>query len=111
MLAARENMHGGRKGQPMNSNIAVTRIMPSTNGGPVKAYADVRLDSEVGSLHIRGCSVIESDGKPAWVGLPQRAGKNGKKYFPVIEAEGALRELIVSAILDAYSEMKERLAS
>ena len=95
----------------MKFNIVVTKITPSPSGGSARVFADVRLDSEAGSLEIHGFSVIESDGKPAWVGFPQKPGKNGKKYFPVIEAVGVLKELIVNAILDAYVGMNQQLAS
>lgn len=90
----------------MKFDITVPKITPSANGCAVKAYADVRLDSEAGSVVLHGCSVIDSDGKPPWVGFPQKPGKNANKYFPVIEIEGDLKGLIVKAILDAYTAMK-----
>ncbi len=81
-------------------------VKPSTGTGAVKAWADVRVELDPGNLQLNGFSVVEKDGKSPWVGFPQKQGSNGKKYFPVVEAEGKLRELIINAILDAYKEMK-----
>lgn len=87
-------------------NISVVNLKPSTSTPKVQAYADVRLDWDVGSFKILGLSVVKTEGKSLWVAFPQRTGKNGKKYFPVVEAEGKLKELISNAVLDAYESSK-----
>lgn len=86
--------------------ISVINLRPSNSTSAVRAYADIRLNSDAGSVKILGFSVVESEGKPPWVAFPQKPGKNGKKFFPVVEAEGKLKELIAHAVLDAYKESK-----
>lgn len=90
----------------MAFDIAVINFRPSNSTSSVRAYADVRLSSDIGSIKISGLSVIETDGKSPWVAFPQKPGKNGKKYFPVVEAESKLKELIINAVLDAYNASK-----
>jgi hypothetical protein len=45
----------------------------------------------VGALKINGISVIQVERKQPFVALPKKPGENGKKYFPVNEAEGKLK--------------------
>lgn len=84
-------------------NIFVEIRIP-TKVGPVKAYADIRISLPDGILELNGFSVIVQDGKPAWVGFPAKAGNVNGKFFPVVNADGNLRERITTAILDAYRD-------
>ena len=79
-------------------------IRPATRPGPVKAYADLRIKLQTGELVLHGFSIIEKDGKPPWIGFPQKQGNRAGKYFPVVEAEGKVREMIVETILKAYEQ-------
>jgi DNA-binding cell septation regulator SpoVG len=90
----------------MSFGISVVNVRPSNSTSAVQAYVDIRLNFDVGTFKVSGLSVIEKDGKPPWVAFPQKPGKNGNKYFPVVEAEGRLKELIASAVLDAYVKSK-----
>jgi DNA-binding cell septation regulator SpoVG len=90
----------------MTFDISVVNLRPSSSTSSVRAYADVRLSSDVGVLRINGISVIQVEGKQPFVALPQKPGKNGKKYFPVNEAEGKLKGLIADAVLDAFQNSK-----
>ena len=74
--------------------------------GAVKARADVRFEMLGGSLVLRSFSVIEQNGKPPWVGFPQKQGKTPGKYFPIVEADGELRKAIIQEILDIYEGSK-----
>ena len=86
-------------------DIRVLNVRPAGDGsGPVRAYVDVELENGVGKIRVFGCSAIHQDGKPAWVGFPKKPGKTKGKYFPVVELEGKVRELVVAAILDAVHE-------
>ena len=91
----------------MKFDVAVTRFQPSAKPGAVLAHADIRLDSEAGSLSINGFSIVQANGKPVWVGFPQKQGRNANKYFPVVIAEGPLKEMIVNRILDEYQKHKQ----
>ena len=91
----------------MPFDIVVTGVQLATTEGPVKARVDIRIDLDPGSIRIFGFSVIQSSGKPAWVGFPQKSGKNGKKYFPVLDFEGRLKELVTNAILDAFEQLRK----
>jgi len=74
--------------------------------GAVKAYADVTLQTESGELILVGFSVIEKNGKPPWIGSPQRAGKIPGKYFPIVIATDEVQEQIVAQILEAYQSWR-----
>ena len=87
-------------------DISIINLRPSNSTSSVRAYADVRLSSDAGSVKILGLSIVETGGKAPWVAFPQKPGKNAKKYFPVVEAEGKLKELIINAVLDAYGSSK-----
>ncbi len=76
--------------------------------GKVKAYADVVCESPDGLIKLHGLSVIQVDGKPVFVGFPSKPGNTPGKYFPVVEAEGAIREEICRAVLDAYRAWSEQ---
>ena len=91
----------------MNSEDISVEIHLTPNSGAVKARADVRIDFSGSALAIYGSAVIEKDGKPPWVGLPQKQGKIPGKYFPVVEADGEVREQLSKAILDAYRKARE----
>jgi hypothetical protein len=56
-------------------------------------------------LTVFGFSVVQQDGKAPWVSFPQKPGTKHGKWFPVFEAEGELRRLIIAAVLDAYTAM------
>ena len=90
----------------MSFGISVVNVRPLDSSSAVQAYVDIRLNFDVGTFKVSGLSVIEKDGKPPWVAFPQKPGKNGKKYFPIIEAEGKLKELIINAVLDTYNASK-----
>ena len=96
----------GKEVRAMTFEISVINLRPSSSTSSVRAYADVRLNSDAGSVKILGLSIVETAGKSPWVAFPQKPGKNAKKYFPVVEAEGKLKELIVNAVLDAYGSSK-----
>lgn len=90
----------------MTFDVSVVNLRPSNSTSSVRAYVDIRLSSDVGALRINGISVVQAEGKQPFVALPQKPGKNGKKYFPVNEAEGKLKKLIADAVLDAYQTSK-----
>lgn len=91
----------------MMFDISITNLRPSNSTSSVRAYADARLSSDAGSLNILGLSIVETEGKPPWVAFPQKPGKNGKKFWPIVEAEGKLKGLIADAVLDAYERSKD----
>jgi hypothetical protein len=88
------------------NEIKVTSIRAANHGGSVRAYADVFLGTGLGSLTIFGLSVVQQNGRPPWIGFPQKPGKTAGKYFPVIDVDGQLRETIIGAVLDAFNELK-----
>ncbi len=86
----------------MSNNAISVQIRPTPKPGKVKAYADVTLRSPDGEIRIYGCAVVQSDGKPPFVGFPSRPGNIPGKYFPVIELEGAISGSVARAVLDAF---------
>jgi len=87
-------------------NVNGFRVDIRTNSKPsaVKAYADVQILFEGGTLSVFGLSVIEKDGKAPWVAFPSRPGNVPGKYFPVVEAEGDVRKKICDLVLAKYRE-------
>ena len=73
--------------------------------GKIKAFADVLVRFSDGTIKLIGCSVIQVDGKPPFVGLPSKSGNTPGKFFPVVEVEGAIRVELFKAVLDAYANM------
>jgi DNA-binding cell septation regulator SpoVG len=90
----------------MSSDGISVEIKLTDGSGAVKARAEVRIDLDEGTLLLLGFTVIEKNGKPPWVGFPSKAGKIPGKYFPMMEADGEIREMIVRAILEAYQTVK-----
>ena len=89
----------------LNRQIAVD-IRIAENPGSVKAYADIRLSFSDGELQLIGFAIIEHPGKDLYVAFPQNRGRN--RYFPVVAADGDLRNEIISEILRAYKDERER---
>lgn len=84
-------------------NISVeVEIRWTTKPGNVKAHADINLELPEGNLLIHGLSVIEQPGKAPWVGFPANRGNTPGKYWPIVEADGSLKNEIVRAVLEAY---------
>jgi hypothetical protein len=92
--------------------ITISAEIQLTDGSrPVKAHADVRFEFSGGSLTNYGFAVIEKDGKPPWVGFPQKQGKIPGKYFSIVDADGEVRKRICEIILEAYQKAKEQRAA
>ena len=90
-----------------NSNLKINvTLRAASKPGAVKAYADVRVFSPL-SFKVSGVSVVHHDPqKPAWVSYPQRAGKDGKKYFATFEPYGVLDETIRADVLREFERMR-----
>ncbi len=86
----------------MNSDSISVQIRPTPKAGKVKAYADVTLRIPDGDIRIYGCAIVQSDGKPPFVGFPSRPGNIPGKYFPVIELDGDVSGSVARAVLEAY---------
>ena len=88
----------------MNMNSFRVDIRLNSKSPSVKAYADLHIEFPGGSFTVFGLSVIEKDGKPAWVAFPSRPGNIPGKYFPVVEADGDVRRQIADLVLEKYRE-------
>lgn len=87
-------------------NLQITSISVeirlSNRPGPVKAYADIQIQTGEGVLHEKGYAVIQKDGASPFIGFPSRPGNTSGKFFPIVDAEGDIRKEILNAILTAY---------
>lgn len=90
----------------MNSENISVEIHLHPDAPSLKAHADVRIELPDGSLTLYGFSIIEKDGKAAWVGFPSKEGRTRGKYFAVAEADGELRKKIVNAILEEFEAVR-----
>lgn len=90
-----------------NSNLRITvTIRAASKPGSVMAHADVRVEFSSSSLELFGVSIVQHDpAKPAWVSYPQRAGKDAKKYFPIVKITGTLHDMICEAVLTEWGRM------
>jgi DNA-binding cell septation regulator SpoVG len=82
-------------------------IRMSNRPGAVKAYADVVIQTDGGTLQERGYAVIQKDRSTPFVGFPSRPGNTPGKFFPIIEAEGDIRKEIIDVILTAYRQAEQ----
>lgn len=89
-------------------DIQVINLRKANGSGSVRAYCDIRIETGLGSETIYGFSVVRQDGKDPWVSFPQKPGKTPRKWFPIYEADGTLKELIIAAVLDAFSQMPDK---
>jgi DNA-binding cell septation regulator SpoVG len=87
------------------NNFVVDIQLTSTQGSR-RAWAIVSIALPGGSLKLSGFSVVEQDGKPAWVGFPSKQTRSGGRYFPVVEAGGELQKRITEAVIEAYKKAK-----
>ena len=80
-------------------SLAVIRAKP-----PLRALADVALESSEGDITIRRCAVFEKEGQPPWASLPRlQVEKNGKKQFvPLIELSRDFKKRVLEAVLAEY---------
>jgi len=89
-----------------NSSLKINVALRSpSRPGATQAYADVTVEFGSSKLEISGMSIVRHDPeKPAWVSYPQRAGKSGKKFYPVVRVFGALHEKISRAVLAEFRQ-------
>lgn len=76
----------------------------SKPGSSVRAFADVSLHMPEGSITVNGFSIIAKDGKAPFVGFPSKPGTVQGKFFPVVDLQGEIRNLICEAVIDAYEK-------
>lgn len=74
--------------------------------GAIKAYADVSLNFPDSKLNLIGFAIVAQPGKSLWVAFPQNHGQN--RYFPVVDAKGRIRDLIIKDVLSAYEKWDGR---
>jgi DNA-binding cell septation regulator SpoVG len=77
-------------------------IRLSNKPGAVKAYADIRIQTDGGRLQEKGYAVIQKDGGAPFIGFPSRPGNTPGKFFPIVDAEGDIRSAIIDAIMATY---------
>ena len=79
------------------NQVEVTDIRKATGDGNLKAFANVKIAE---MLTIKGVKVFK--GKSGlFVGMPSKAGKDGK-WFEMVTPEEALKREIESKVLESY---------
>lgn len=84
--------------------VTILNLTHPNKAGNLKAFVDVQVGS---TLTIFGCRVIQQPGQRAWVSPPQRewtTPDGTKKFSPVIEWRGPLKDAVERTILDAYGK-------
>jgi DNA-binding cell septation regulator SpoVG len=101
---------GSQKEDTISMEImgVTVEIRFSARPGSLRAYADVQIQTSNGILLKRGYAVIQKEGNPPFVGFPSRQGKIPGKFFPIVEAEGDIRMMIIDAILAAYGKASKQ---
>lgn len=86
-------------------SVEVLRIAPVHNRGNLQAFADVRVETPLGTFIFRRCRVIQQPGQRAYVSLPQEewTGRDGKRgYTTLVTPPDTISEAIQEAILEAW---------
>ena len=93
-------------------NIQITNILAeirlNNRPGPVKAYADLQIQTTEGTLYEKGYAVIQKEGGSPFIGFPCRQGNTPGKFFPIIDAEGDIRKGIFEAIMAAFRKISKQ---
>jgi hypothetical protein len=90
-----------------NPNLRITvTLRAASKPGSIKAHADIVIETGSSKIEVSGLSIIKHDPeKPAWVSYPQRPGKDGKKWFPIVGVTGVLHGKICGAVLREWERM------
>ena len=85
--------------------VVVEKIREVKNKGNLRAMADVRI----GRMLIRGCRVVQEEGKSPWVSLPVISWEeNGEtRYKTVLELPRDWKNAISDAVLKAWESVKQ----
>jgi DNA-binding cell septation regulator SpoVG len=72
--------------------------------GPLKAFADVALQTPYGEIILKGCRIVQKAGQAPWVGFPTISYVKGgqTKYKDLIETSQVTKRKLAEAILAAY---------
>ena len=82
-------------------SLEVTRLNRVNGIGDIKAFADLKIETEVGSLIMRGFRVVESRGR-VFVGFPSKTGSDSNYHLTVFTNDQPLKRLISETILESY---------
>lgn len=83
-------------------DITEIKIRKTTNETNRKAVASITLD---GQFAIHDISVIQPEGKPAFVCMPNRKLNNGKYMDIAHPTNSVTRAMITNAVLSAYEKL------
>ena len=84
------------------NRVEILAIKPLTKPGNLKAFVSIR----VGELIVHDLRVVQQSGQAAWVSPPQREytdQQGQRKFYPVVEFAGKLKEGITQAVLSAWT--------
>ena len=93
----------GRMKTIVGSEIGVDLAIVDAKA-PLRALADVSLQTPDGKITIRRCAVFQRSGEPPWASLPRLlVKKNGKQqFFPLIDLPRELKVRVQDALLVEY---------
>lgn len=83
-------------------SLEVTRINRVNNLGNIKAFADLKTETEIGSFVMRGFRIVESRGR-IFVGFPSKTGSDNHYHLTVFTNDQSLKRLVNETILEAYN--------
>jgi len=82
-------------------SVAVDLRLSTKADSKVTAFADVTIPlGDDGTITIKGCSLLHSDGRPPRVMLPARKGT--KAWFDVVDLKGKVRIVVEEAVVAEY---------
>lgn len=79
--------------------IEVARIYKTSNGSPLKAFADVVFNNQI---LVKGLRIVEGK-NGLFITMPQVQGKDGKWYPTTMLLDDGLKEELQEALLEAYN--------
>ena len=80
--------------------IGINRV---SDQGDIKAFADIKIETELGDVVIKGFRVVESRGR-TFVGWPAKKGSDDKYHLTVYTNENGLKGFIKDAVMRKYIE-------
>ena len=82
-------------------SIDVIRINRVQDQGDVRAFADVKVETNEGELIMKGFRIVESRGR-TFVGWPAKKGSDDRYHMTVFTNNQAFKNSVSQIILNSY---------
>ena len=89
---------------PSPERPRILDMRPTPNSGKRLAFADVEIDTPLGTAAFFDCALFQSEDGTFSVGAPSKPNTYGgpKKFLPLVRWDKALTEAITNPVAEAY---------